>query len=205
MMDTNQMTPENRRNFYRLPDSLEFGYIVVPAHQSATGMDDAALSRGLFVDEQAYLHFQLMRHLRQATDRQLDLLRKINRDIPEVAEYLSLMDDRFLDLSHHLFHAYDRPTELVDLSAGGLGFFTAEDLKPSTRLKVKLIFRPNFYGFICFAAVVTTRLLPTVNPEKPYRTSIQFLDISDQDGQALNRHIFQLQIKGRQSRFEDEP
>ena len=108
------------------------------------------------------------------------------------ARHFKLMQ-KLQQLANHLFEAYSRDSQEVNISAGGVAFHAKEALADNTRLKLKIVLPHTLQGFICSARVVLCRHLPKRDAERPYRISVKFTELSEQYEQLLQRYILQQQ------------
>ncbi|GAB4391543.1 MAG: hypothetical protein Tsb005_01770 [Gammaproteobacteria bacterium] len=194
-MDVDFAPLPNKREHYRVDDDMEISYYLLPGEQTGAEVNIDSHQQQLFKDQFEFQHFKLMQEL-QKRDRENELLlQSIARQNSSVAEFLEMFDDKFELLVNHLFHATDRQTQKVNISAGGIRFFSKERLPPGGRIKLKLVLRPSFRGVICLGAIVDCKHLPAANSERPYSIGIKFLDLTDTDKQVLTRHIMQKQME----------
>jgi hypothetical protein len=182
----------NTRASYRIDDEIDFAYYIIPDNQSENTINEAMLYSALF-DEKGEQHFHLMQQFRTLEKGIARVKQTIHNDNPALADYFQYLEYKFELLANTLLQAEQRPMQCVNLSVGGLGFFTHESIRVGTRLKVKLILQ-NGQGIIANAVVVNCSSPKPMNANHPYRISTQFNDLAEMDEQAIMQHIMQKQL-----------
>ncbi|SMF95440.1 PilZ domain-containing protein [Methylomagnum ishizawai] len=124
------------------------------------------------------------------------LLRKIERDAPDIAEALRIIE-RKVDLVTRVFMSREPdlaeclPQE-INLSASGLSFSIDQTYDPGRVLEIKMVLLPNMVGVIAYGRVIYCRRNVTLAGQ-PYRVGVDFIGLSDRDREMLIRHVVRRQ------------
>ena len=187
----------DEREYYRIDDAVEFSYYLVPENRASADFTEADLKKHLF-EHHAYEHFQLIKQLRAIDIKSYPLFLEISQQNPSLAEYLNIINEKMMFINNAFFKAFERPAKTLNLSAGGCAFSNREELAEGTRLKIKLILRPSFHGIITSGVVVSSRYLPNTCADNPYKISLKFTEMSEDDRQMIQQHIIKKQSKNLQ-------
>lgn len=82
----------------------------------------------------------------------------------------------------------EQDSQTIDISDTGLAFFSMDEYKIETILKIQITLRPVFYEIPAFGKVVYV-----VRQNNGYRIGVEFIKILKSDKHALTRHIFHRQ------------
>lgn len=188
----NEMTDktDERREFFRIDDSIRVSYRVIkPGEQPAT-LDDRQSP-----DDR----FTVMTRLQAISQRLSAHLHRIEQRDADVAEYLRALDEK-IDLlgQSYLADSSELLGQLplsVNLSAGGLAMGVAEPLVMGDRVEIKLLLLPSYTGVVAYGEVVGVARSLEKNADSPYHVRINFTLIRESDQDALIRHIMRHQGK----------
>lgn len=175
-----------RRSFFRINDEVSLSFRVVSSHETKRkpgltigGVDGVALAT----------EFEKMR----ANSRVL--FRHVEKDYPDVARYLALLEDkldmllRAVVLEHG--ELVDQQTQHVNISGSGIAFESAAEVKAGDTLSLTFILYPTLTGISAYGTVVSCE------PDgEGYRIAVEFTHLSDDDRDLLIRHIVKKQMDG---------
>lgn len=196
--DQQQLPAEERREFFRIDDTVTLSYQAVPP---------AALVKKLErLDKGLESEFSLMSNLSVITQEMAGVLRKIELNTPDVGRYLKSLDHK-IDLLGRAFLAWtsdlaDQPASSVNLSASGMAFDTEEPSAPGTILELKLLL-PSFTGLVIYAEVVACEKIEGADGEQVYQTRVNFSHLRDSDRDVLIRHVLQRQSEYLRKKREE--
>lgn len=129
-----------------------------------------------------------------ATSRQIaHSLYRIQSDLPDVARCLQAIDHK-LNVLAQLFVAEDAGSSMQDardvsLSAGGIAFRSAHQLRPGDLLEMKLVLLPNMLGILAAARVAYCERAGEDDPHFPWRVGVSFEIMREADRELLVRHV----------------
>ncbi len=182
--------PENRREFFRVQDSVALQYETVSGKLS--GEDPHAL----LPDD-----FRTLRELQRIAQESRQLLRQIGDQDRMLAEYLRMQEARFDILTRAFAGSTPEleymPRRMVTLSEGGIEFDDNRALPPDQVILLRLLLFPEQTPLALYGRVVHVE-----SGESPghYRLGVEFIRMTDEDKQVLARHAMHLQSEARRER-----
>lgn len=184
MTDTENDTAEDKRDFFRIRDSLALDVRKV----SSADLEEAAF-------EEASPLFNLLSDLHSLDYESQHLLRQIaERDRP-LAHYLKIINKRVdlvsKALALQLVDEIGEPQEVI-LSEGGLSFAYAEPLETGAWLAIRMVLLPSPLGLVLPAKVI--RCETSAEPDR-WTIAVSFQSLADNQRQLLARHILQKQAQ----------
>ncbi|WP_022949602.1 PilZ domain-containing protein [Methylohalobius crimeensis] len=185
MSDIRRGSPPDRRRYFRIDDEIVLVYRPVPSHEVP---EPEQLS------ERFSEPFSLTSTLACLTHESRSQLRRIQRDSPQVAEYLEVLERKIDVLAQAVMMAenplVEQPTRQVNLSASGIAFDIERGLSEGEVLELKMVVPPALVGILTFGKVVYCRQ----RKNGDYRVGVDFLSIRDQDREFLVRHVVKRQL-----------
>ncbi|MCX8050166.1 MAG: PilZ domain-containing protein [Methylohalobius sp.] len=174
-----------RRRYFRIEDEIVLTYRPIAAEDMPAS--EQLTSR--LVDQ--FSVTAALEYLGQESQVQL---RRIQRDSPEVAKYLELLERKIELLAQAFMIHHNRllhqPTCQVNLSASGIAFNTEQALTEGQILELKMVIPPALVGILTFGKVIYCR----PQGESDYRAGVDFLDLRAQDREFLIRHVVKRQL-----------
>lgn len=188
MTDEKPQKMDERREFFRIDDSIQVSFRVVPAADMPLDIDDQRLQTNSFT---------VMTRLQAVSQRLSAAFHRIEQRDPDVADYLKALDEK-IDLLGKSFLAaenelLEQPSRPVNLSAGGLALDTAEPLAVGDFVEIKLLLLPSYTGVLAFGEVVGVEDSTDGDAAYPHHVRINFTLIRGSDQDALIRHIMRRQ------------
>ncbi len=175
-----------RRRFFRVEDEIVLVYRPIAPED----MPDPAQFQNQLLDP-----FSLTSTLEYLTQESHAHLRRIERDHPEVAEYLRSLERKIDVLAQALMisnnRLVDQPTRKVNLSAAGIAFDADQPIAEGSLLELKMVLPPSLVGIVTFGRVV--HCSPREG-EKSWRVGVDFLSMREQDREVLIRHVVKRQL-----------
>ncbi len=179
-----------RRQFFRIDDSLSLSYRPIPADQLAASIR--------FLEEGVDSDFTVVSSLAAVSQEMAGTLNKIDKRQPEIAAYLKSLD-RKIDILGRVLMAQttellNQPAQTVNLSGTGISFQVEEFIPPGSFLELKLILTPSYAGILCFAEVVGCDALDTQEDGlQEYNLRATFVHIRERDRDVLIQYVIQRQ------------
>ncbi|GAB6067109.1 hypothetical protein JCM13664_04270 [Methylothermus subterraneus] len=178
-------TSPERRRYFRIEDEIVLVYRTIPPEE----VPDPERFPSQFVDR-----FALTSTLEYLSRESQVPLRLIQRDYPEVAKYLEVLERKLNVLAQALMISTnpltDQPTHKVNLSASGIAFDAEQFLAAGQVLELKMIVPPALVGILTFGRVVYC----CEQESGRYRIGVDFLALRDQDREFLIRHVVKRQL-----------
>ncbi len=150
--------------------------------------------------------FALASSLELLSQESRSLLRRFERESPDIAECLRIIE-RKIDLIGRVFMSRESdlaecPPQEVNLSASGLSFATDQTYEPGQVLEIKMVLLPNMIGVIAYGRVIYCRRNSTpAGP--PYRLAVDFIGLCDQDRELLIRQVIRRQSQLLRNKKQD--
>ena len=193
-------TTDERREFFRIDDSIQVSLRVIQPSDVPLDIDDQRLQAD---------RFTVMTRLQAISQRLSTVFHRIEQRDPDVADYLKALDEK-VDLLGRSFLAAEnellgQPTRSVNLSAGGLALDTADLLAVGNLVEIKLLLLPSHTGVLAFGEVVGVEDAPDGDAAYPHHVRINFTLIRSADQDALIRHIMRRQGEMLRQRRQREP
>lgn len=140
--------------------------------------------------------FALASSLELLSQESRTLLRKFERESPDIAECLKVIE-RKVDLIGRVFVSRESdllecPPQEVNLSASGLSFAIDQTYDPGQVLEIKMVLLPNMVGVVAYGRVIYCRK-NTAAAGQPYRIAVDFIGLSDRDREMLIRQVVRRQ------------
>jgi len=175
-----------RRRFFRVEDEIVLVYRPIAPED----VPDPAQFQNQVLDP-----FSLTSTLEYLTQESHAHLRRIERDHPEVAEYLKTLERKIDVLAQALMisnnRLVDQPTRKVNLSAAGIAFDADQPIAEGELLELKMVLPPSLVGIVTFGRVVHCS---PCEGEKSWRVGVDFLSMREQDREVLIRHVVKRQL-----------
>ena len=180
----------DRRNFYRLDDDVYLEYRVIQKKQVQE------LLAGLLSQESTQNN--LVSEITDLTRQTNAQLKSIKKSHPVIARYLSALDEKIGMIAQHV-STFDgvgkgKPNRRVNISAGGMAFYSQGQFQPETLLAISMKLFPSHREILTYGPVVYCRFEPDIEPSMPYRTAVNFAYMRERDREALNTHILERQF-----------
>lgn len=125
-------------------------------------------------------------------------LKGIRKSHPLIARYLSILDQKIDLLAQHVAARDDsgngRPNHRVNLSAGGLAFYSDQQVAPESLLAISLKLFPSHREITTYGTVVYCRRESDSDPSTPYRVGVNFSFIRNMDRESLISHVLDKQF-----------
>ncbi len=176
----------DRRQYYRIDDNAIFSYSI---------MDENTLHSNDSEDLNQSSAFEIIELFGHMNQQMKATLGRICEHSPDIASYLRNLDNK-VELLAQICLLQDQKSPLesrreINLGAGGLAFGNDEKLSQGTLLKMNLLLSTDL---LCLR--LKGRVLQVSKQKEghyPYRISVGFVDISDNEVDQIIRHIMRQQ------------
>lgn len=190
-MDKIDMTKtEDRRGFFRIDDEVNLFYkkideklVTEPHHVSGNILNSCSLSTALeMVSQEAAL-----------------LLRRIEKNLPDVADYLRVIDSKIDLLGQAIMmqglQFKENETRNVNISASGIAFNCEEALKENDYLEIKMLLISCMAVIVTYGRVVYCKNSQANDSRYPYFVGINFINMKDEDREMLIKYVVKEQLQ----------
>jgi hypothetical protein len=186
-----------RRNFFRIDDSVSLSYHAVTQDEIPERMDGMQLAD----------NFTVMGSIASITQNMAGIMHRIAEDDPDIAAYLKAINTKIDILGRALLSSDNgltvQPAQPVNLSASGLAFYTSEQLGSGVLLELKLLLQPSYTGIITFGEVVGCDRVDEPVGDYDHFTRVNFIHMREKDRDLLIRHVLMRQSEVLRRRREE--
>ncbi|OOZ42161.1 hypothetical protein BOW53_00860 [Solemya pervernicosa gill symbiont] len=201
MQDSENKSSADRREFFRLNDSVAIDFRQLQS-------DELETVRARIHSDQPD-RFSVAAKF-ATSSRTMDMqLRTISKSSPTIAAFLKEVDKKMNILAGLMaveeLTGIDCPSRPVNLSAGGVAFFSANPFNRDDMLEVRLVLFPTQIGIRFIGRVVSSTTDLKDEGEQPYYISVEMDTIRDSDRDLLVKHLLHKQtVELHEQRFPDE-
>lgn len=180
-------TADERREFFRIDDSIRVSYKVIEAASVPVDIEERVNND----------RFSVMTRLQAISQHLSAAFHRIEQRDPDVADYLKALDEK-VNLLGQSFLTEEKdlltqPTRAVNLSAGGLAMDVADEMAVGDFVEIKLLLLPSYTGVLAYGEVVSVEVNSRPQEGYPQHVRINFTLIRSVDQDALIRHIMRRQ------------
>lgn len=179
---------EDRRQTMRMLDRIKFFHVPIEPKKYETVQQDFEKGIPPYQREE-------LQDIRLHIGAESALARLRNRD-EDLADFLFHLDTKINTLLKEVRGGHsplDRLVlETVSVGAGGMAFFSETALAIGAYLELHLVLEPYHLYIYCLGEVVNCDQKGG-SGEKPYRISVKFTLITEEDREKLVQHLFKLQ------------
>ncbi|MCF6281023.1 MAG: PilZ domain-containing protein [Candidatus Polarisedimenticolaceae bacterium] len=176
---------KDRREFFRLDDKVNLSFKCLTEDEMSNGVKELAFG---LTDS-----LTIMTRMSSITQQLSASLHRIDQRDPDTADYLRALDEKIEILAQTYISKnsdlVEQPTQVVNLSAGGIAFEVEEPVTLQIPLEVKLLLFPTYTGILIYGRVISC----DASKEGGYQIRVDFEFIRDNDRDALIRHILRKQ------------
>jgi hypothetical protein len=187
------MEDRDKRDFYRLPDTILVEHVFVSEQEAETG--NAA---DFFTSDP---NFHLLREIYELQLESKQLLRSITQENRALGRFLGNLDARVELVAKATMHSSMGELDKLkacdaEISEGGLSFVTPDMIQKGQLLAIRMLFQPSYLGLACFSEVKHCQLI-----EHEYRIGVEFRQPDVQTQRIIGRHIISRQSEQRRARL----
>jgi len=181
---------DERRRFFRIDDAVNLYYRIVDEQTvvAASKMTDDVLS-----------NCSLVTALDVLNQESRLVLHRIEKNEPEIAEYLKLMDSKISLLAQAVLQQNNDLSESslcnTNLSASGLAIEVDSDIKVGEFIEVKLFLSSCVAVILLYGKVVYCKKNPTPEKTASFQIGIDYINLKDADREVLIKHIVKRQMQ----------
>jgi len=180
------MTQE-KRNYFRIQQDIQLEHQAVDAYTAKEGSIDSCFSGSESL--------QLFTQLRRIDQEAASLLQTISNHSRETAEYLQLINRKFELLAKQLISnsepSADTHHSRVNLSEGGIAFYTDKPAYKDSYIALRAIFLPSYSSITAFAQVIRC----DSNKNTPHQIAAKFIRLNTAERETISREIMRAQLK----------
>jgi hypothetical protein len=181
---------EERRGFFRIDDEINLFYkkidkkrVAEPHHASDNILSSCSLTTALEMVSQ---------------DSAM-MLYRLEKNLPEVADYLRLIDAKIDLLAQAImmqgFQFKEIDTRNVNISATGIAFGCEEAFKFDDYLEIKILLVSSMAVIVTYGKVVYCKNSQANDSHYPYIVGVDFIDMKEEDRELLIKYVVKKQLQ----------
>ncbi len=190
MDKNNKMQAEDRRGFFRIDDEVNLFYkkideklVTEPHHVADNILSSCSLSTALeMVSQESTL-----------------LLHRIEKNLPDVADYLRIIDTKIDLLAQAImmqgFQFKENDTRNVNISATGIAFNCEETLKQGDYLEIKMLLVSSMAVVVTYGKVIYCKRSQSNDSRFPHFIGVDFINMKDEDREMLIKYVVKKQLQ----------
>lgn len=188
---------EERRRFFRIDDEVNLYYKPI---------EEKMVDRTSHISDNVLGNCSLAAALEMISQESRILMHRLERNSPEVADYLKIMESKIDLIAQELMlqgsDFKEKDTLNVNLSASGLAFDCTEELNVDDYLEIKMLLVSCMAVIVTYARVVYCKQKTDADLEFPYVVGVDYINMKDQDRELLIKHIVKRQMQQIRERKE---
>jgi hypothetical protein len=189
---------EDRRGFFRIDDEVNLSYKKI---------DEKQLHEPHPVSDNILNSCSLSTALETVSQESATLLHRLDKVLPEVADYLRLIDTKIDLLAQAItmqgFQVKENNTRKVNISATGIAFNCEEALQKGDYLEIKILLTSCMRVIVTYGRVVHCQNSPSNDSHYPYFVGVNFIDMKEEDREMLIKYVVKEQLQQIRDKKQD--
>lgn len=186
----NMASGEDRRGFFRIDDEVSLFYKKI---------DEKRITEPHHISDNILTSCSLSVALEMVSKDSALLLHRLEKNQPEVADYLRLLDAK-MDLICQAvmmqgFQVKENDTRNVNVSATGIAFNCEEELKAGDHLEIKMMLISSMAVIVTYGKIVYCKKGQSNDSRYPYFVGVDFIDMKDEDREMLIKYVVKKQLQ----------
>jgi PilZ domain len=186
----NTARAEDRRGFFRIDDEVSLFYKKI---------DEKRVTEPHHVSDNILTSCSLSTALEMVSQDSALLLHRLEKNQPEVADYLKLIDTKVDLLAQAImmqgFQFKENDTRNVNISATGIAFNCEELLNEGDYLEIKMMLISSMAVIVTYGKVVYCNNGQSTDNQYPYFIGVDFLNMKDEDREMLIKYVVKKQLQ----------
>ncbi len=190
MKKSKTLAPDERRRFFRIDDTVNLFYKVVDEQTvlTASQLTDDLLS-----------NCSLVTALDVLGQESRLIMYRIEKNEPEIAEYLKLMESKISLLAQAVMRQGNDFTDSnmrnANISASGLAFESDIAVEKGQYLEIKLLLTSCLAVIVIYGKVIYCKEDKLGDISMPYQIGIDYINLKEQDREVLIKHVVKRQMQ----------
>jgi len=189
---------EDRRGFFRIDDEVNLSYKKI---------DEKQLHEPHPVSDNILNSCSLSTALETVSQESATLLHRLDKILPEVADYLRLIDTKIDLLAQAItmqgFQVKENNTRKVNISATGIAFGCEDALQKGDYLEIKILLTSCMRVIVTYGRVVHCQNSPSSDSRYPYFVGVNFIDMKEEDREMLIKYVVKEQLQQIRDKKQD--
>jgi hypothetical protein len=198
-MDKINMTKtEERRGFFRIADEVNLFYKKI---------DEKQVHEPHHVSDHILNSCSLSTALETVSQESALLLHRLDKTLPEVADYLRLIDAKIDLLAQAItmqgLQVKENDSRKVNISATGIAFGCEEALAEGDYLEIKILLTSCMRVIVTYGRVVHCQNSLANDSGYPYFAGVNFIDMKEEDREMLIKYVVKEQLQQIRDKKQD--
>ena len=181
---------KDRRGFFRVDDEVNVSYKKI---------DEKQVNEPHHVSDNILNSCSLSTTLETISQESTILLRRLDKNLPEVADYLRLIDTKIDLLAQAItmqgFQIKENNTRKINMSATGIAFGCEDALTEGDYLEIKILLISCMRVIVTYGRVVHCQNKPSNDSPYPYFVGVNFINMKDEDREILIKYVVKEQLQ----------
>ncbi|WP_333879251.1 PilZ domain-containing protein [Methylobacter sp.] len=181
---------EDRRGFFRIDDEVTLFYKKI---------DEKLVNEPHHVSDNILNSCSLSTALETISQESTLLLHRLDKNLPEVADYLRLIDAKINLLAQAIMmqglQVKENDTRNVNMSATGIAFNCEEALNENDYLEIKILLISCMTVIVTYGRVVYCKNSESNDDRYPYFVGVNFIKMKDDDREMLIKYVVKEQLQ----------
>lgn len=190
MKKTITTTPEDRRRFFRIDDEVNLSY---------KSVDERMVYAASQVTDDLLSNCSLAAALDMLDQESRLIMHRIEKNEPEIAEYLKLLDTKIGLLAQSQMQQGNDFSEShmrnANISAAGIAFESENAIDQSDHIEIKLLLTSCRALIVIYGKVVYCNEIIESEGSINYHIGVDFINLKDQDREVLIKHVVKRQMQ----------
>lgn len=187
---SNNTAIDDRRSFFRIDDEVNLIYKKV---------DKQTIFTASLVTDDLLSNCSLAAAFDVLDQESRLIMHRIEKNEPEIAEYLKLMDSQISLLAQavmmHDSEFSDSNLRHANISATGLAFEVDEPINEGDFLEIKLLLTSCLAIIVIYGKVVYCKENSEQENARPYHIAVEYINLKEQDREVLIKHVVKRQMQ----------
>jgi hypothetical protein len=188
---------EDRRTFFRVDDEISFFY-----HK----IDEKQVAEPYSISDNILNNCSLSTALEMVSQDSALLMRRLEKILPEAADYLRLIDSKIDLLAQAImmqgFQYKENDTCNVNISASGMAFPAQKAFKRGDFLEIKILLVSSMAVIVTYGKVIHCKNNKSDSCQ-PYFVGVSFIDMKEEDKEVLIKYVVKKQLQQIRDKKQD--
>lgn len=183
------MTRKERRRYFRIDDEVNLYYKKV---------DEKIITQSSLSDN-VLANCSLTAALEMISQESRLMMSRIERNTPDIADYLKLIDSKIELLSQAIMMQgtdfKEKDTRNANLSASGVAFDSEEVLQAGEFLEIKMLLVSCMAVIVTYGRVIYCKEKQLPEDRYTHVVGVDYVNMKEQDRELLIRHVVKRQMQ----------
>ncbi|MGR9051852.1 MAG: PilZ domain-containing protein [Gammaproteobacteria bacterium] len=184
------MKNKERRRYFRIDDEVNLYYRKV---------DEKLIQQTSHMSGNLLANCSLAAALDMISQESRVMMNRIERNTPEVADYLKLIDSKIDVIAQAIMmqgtEFKEQDTRNANLSASGVAFDTEEAMAPGEYLEIKMLLVSCMAVIVAYGKVIYCHAKASPDHHFTHVVGVDYINMKEQDRELLIKHVVKRQMQ----------